>query len=147
MEALDCMEDPETSIAIALLSNRKPAEYVVSVVSLTFMWLCVKITVRFCKETRLAFSFYLLVLFDYAKLTSLKASDIEEALLLLPYGKIVPLLTALDDWILNCPSHQAFEICCRTLYFLLGAHNRQLTTDTNLTLVLLSLNNKVLFKF
>jgi len=75
-----------------------------------------------------------------SEMLSVRPSDLEEALLLLPYVSISKLLAYVDSW-LDCGG-RAVELACRVLFFLLAAHQHQLALDRSLLPLLLHLNKR-----
>lgn len=60
----------------------------------------------------------------------------------MPYSEVSTLLKVLDTQA-SSANLRSLETLCRTLFFLLSVHHKQLTLDTQLLPLLLALNDKV----
>lgn len=59
-------------------------------------------------------------------LASVRASELESALLLLSFGHVHALLRHLDDWLSR---GRNAELCCRVLHFVVGVHQAQIVSN------------------
>ena len=71
---------------------------------------------------------------------SVRPSDLEEALLLLPYVSVSRLLAHIDTWLEG--GGRVVEVACRTLFFLLSEHQHQISLDRDVLPLLLQLNKR-----
>jgi len=76
----------------------------------------------------------------YAAVSSVAPSDLEEALLLLPYASLFHLLGFIEDWLSSTGT--SVEVACRCLFFLLAAHQNHISVDRKVVELLTRLNKK-----
>lgn len=68
----------------------------------------------------------------------IKSSELEEALLVLPFSYVIEFLTILNDIL---EKEWSVELCCRCLFFLLRVHHGEITTNQVLLPVIDKLRN------
>eukprot|EP01111_Echinosteliopsis_oligospora_P016567 TRINITY_DN6940_c0_g1_i1.p1 TRINITY_DN6940_c0_g1~~TRINITY_DN6940_c0_g1_i1.p1 ORF type:complete len:911 (+),score=269.97 TRINITY_DN6940_c0_g1_i1:55-2787(+) len=75
-------------------------------------------------------------------MTTIGASELEEALLILPFANLRNMCACINDWLNSESNIKHTEIACRTLFFLLSIHQKQLSVDRSMLPLLLELNKK-----
>jgi U3 small nucleolar RNA-associated protein 12 len=69
-------------------------------------------------------------------LTSIRPTELEEGLLILPFHQAMRLIKYIDEWI---KQGKSIELVANCLFFLLKIHSAQLSTDRTMLQTLLSL--------
>lgn len=70
-------------------------------------------------------------------LKKVRASELEEALLVLPFHYVITLFSLFDEWM---QAKQCIELCCKALFFLFRIHHNQIVSNHVLVDVMRSLN-------
>jgi len=70
-------------------------------------------------------------------LKKVRASELEESLLVLPFHYVITLFTLFDEWL---RAKQSIELCCKALFFLFRIHHNQIVANQVLIDVMSSLN-------